>query len=91
MPDDPTPDSTMEAGVQPIDAVMGALGVSNHDLVAASDAHLTHKQVAKARKGRKLTGRMQQKVADALNAVPSVRGREEAPFAVGQLFTYRGR
>ena len=57
----------------------------NHDLVAASDDGLTHKQVAKARRGRKLTLRLQRKVLAAWNAARG-EGRE-----VGELFNYPGR
>lgn len=54
-------------GPQPLDALMTRLGISNHDLVAVSLEQLTHKQVQKARSGRRLTLNMMQKVARALN------------------------
>ena len=46
---------------------MDAWGLANHDLVEASTEQLTHKQVQRARKGRRLTLKMMQKLARALN------------------------
>lgn len=79
---------TMEAGVQPLDDVMTALGLTNHDLVAAaSPAHLTHKMVAKGRRGRQLTMRTQDKIVQALNAAT----KRDRPFSREDCFNYRGR
>lgn len=64
-------------GIQPLDALMTQNNLSNHDLVAASSEQLTHKMVAKARKGRRLTRHVQMKIVRALNA------------ATGKLFTLR--
>ena len=58
----------------------------NHDLVeACRDGVLTHKQVAKARRGRKLTRKLQERLLAAWNVA-----REEER-AVSDLFNYRGR
>lgn len=46
---------------------MDSWGLSNHDLVDASPEQLTHKQVQRARKGRRLTLAMMQKVTRGLN------------------------
>lgn len=54
-------------GSQRIDAIMTRWGLENHDLVSVSTEQLTHKQVQKARQGRRLTLGMMQKVARALN------------------------
>jgi len=54
-------------GTQPIDELMKAWGLDNHDLVEVSTEQLNHKQVQKARKGRRLTLAMMQKVTRALN------------------------
>ncbi|MGN1309763.1 MAG: hypothetical protein ACI4XO_07975 [Akkermansia sp.] len=54
-------------GPQRIDAIMQRWGLENHDLVEVSPEQLTHKQVQKARAGRKLTLKLMQKVARALN------------------------
>jgi hypothetical protein len=75
----------MEAGVQPLDALMNEAQMRNHDLVEASTEGLTHKQVGKARRGRKLTRRLQEKVLGAWNGA---RGEERE---VAELFNYRGR
>jgi hypothetical protein len=52
-------------GPQPLDRLMTERGLDNHVLVAASPEHLTHKQVAKARKGRRLTANLQGKIQRA--------------------------
>lgn len=56
-----------EHGTQPLDGMMTAWGLGNHDLVDASTEQLTHKQVQRARGGRKLTLPMMQKLTRALN------------------------
>jgi hypothetical protein len=79
--------SDMEVGVQPLDAIMEEKGLKNHDLVAAMrPGFINHKQVQKARKGRRLTVHMQEKVLEALNA--SSAG---ASYEFRDLFTYRGK
>lgn len=57
----------LEMGTQPIDAKMIELGLENHSLVAASTEQLTHKMVSKARRGRRLTINVKQKVLRAFN------------------------
>lgn len=54
-------------GSQPLDGMMMAYGLENHDVVDASLEQLTHKQVQRARKGRQLTLKMMQKVTRAFN------------------------
>lgn len=76
-------DKTMELGLQPLDALMEELNLTNHDLVAASDQGLTHKQVAKGRKGRRLTRNIQEKI---LTALKRATDRE---LTAADLFTYR--
>ena len=56
-----------EHGAQPLDALMTAWGLGNHELVDASTEQLTHKQVQRARTGRTLTLHMMQKATRALN------------------------
>jgi hypothetical protein len=76
----------MDLGVQPIDALMEAAEMRNHDLVAAQGkGFLTHKQVAKARRGRRLSLKIQMWVLVAWNAA---RGEERD---LEELFSYRGR
>lgn len=69
-------------GPQPIAALMAELNLKPHDLVAASDELITHKMVARACKGRRLTPNVQAKVRHALN---KASGRD---FSLAQLFTY---
>jgi hypothetical protein len=71
-----------DLGEQPISALMVSLGLNNHDLVAASEEQLTHKMVAKARRGRWMTMRLRLKVLRALN---NATGRE---YALADLFNY---
>lgn len=73
----------LELGTQPLDRVMEERGLKNHELVAASKDGLTHKQVQKGRKGRRLTRNVQDKIVEAL----SVSTGEV--YKLGQLFNYR--
>ena len=56
-----------DLGQQPIDSMMEAWGIGNHDMVEVSTEQLTHKQVQKARNGRRLTLKLMQKVCRAFN------------------------
>lgn len=77
----------MDAGTQPLDALMMQLGISNHDVVAAADPNtLTHKVVAKGRRGRRLTLRAQDRIVAALNATAEGRA-----YRRDECFNYRGR
>lgn len=60
-------ENELNHGPQRIDAIIQEWELSNHDLVSVSLEQLTHKQVQKARQGRRLTLKMMQKVARALN------------------------
>ncbi len=75
----------MEAGQQPLDRFMNEVDLKNNDLVKSSKEGLTHKQVSKARKGRRITLRMQKKVLKAWNSL-----RDEG-CELDDLFNYRGR
>lgn len=66
-----------EHGTQPLDGMMAAWGLGNHDLVDASTEQLTHKQVQRARAGRVLTLHMMQKVTRALNIAVWYRLKRE--------------
>jgi len=80
----------MNAGVQPLDALMESHGLRNHDLVAAApETCLTHKEIAKARKGRQHTAHTQRRILTALNA--ALKSRELPPEKMAALFNYRGR
>ncbi len=80
--------SERNMGAQPLDALMTEHAVNNHDLVAASTEPMTHKAVARARKGRKLTPRMQRRMVTAFNVVLQQRGTELS-FTLPQLFNYK--
>lgn len=58
---------SLNCGNQPLDSLMEQWQLSNHTLVATSTEQLTHKQVQKARKGRRLTLKMMQKITRAFN------------------------
>ncbi len=76
-------------GVQPLDGIMTEHELGNHALVAASTEPMTHKAVQRARKGRRLTKHMKQRMADALNLLLKQKGVEiERPWVVKDLFTY---
>lgn len=68
---------TRDHGTQPLDGLMEAWGLSNHDLVDVSTEQLNHKQVQKARKGRQLTLAMMQKLARTLNVAVWFRLKAE--------------
>ena len=75
----------MESGPQPLDQLMLEGGYKNNDLVSISQEGLTHKQISKARKGRRITRRIQMKI---LNAWNSLTGDD---INLDDLFNYRGR
>ncbi|HPF98460.1 MAG TPA: hypothetical protein PLE77_00215 [Kiritimatiellia bacterium] len=54
-------------GPQPVAQILAELGLKSHDLVAASTEQITHKMVARACKGRRLTPNVQSKILNALN------------------------
>ncbi len=66
-----------DLGVQPLDEKMHDWKLENHDLVEVSTEQLTHKQVQKARSGRRLTLKMMQKVTRAFNVAIWYRLNDE--------------
>lgn len=82
-----TEKNEMDVGVQPLDAIMAGKEIKNHDLVAAMPpGFINHKQVQKARKGRRLTVHMQEKILEALNAYST-----PDEYTFGEIFNYRGK
>lgn len=79
-------ESNLNLDQQPLDSILNELSLANSDLVEASTEQLTHKQVNKGRKGRRLTANIQHKIVNALNTTQSTRN-----FSVEDLFNYRGR
>jgi len=70
---------TRDLGPQPLDAILDEIGLNNHQLVALSTEQLTHKQVQKARKGKRISVNIQRKVLRALNARPVPPAPAPAP------------
>ncbi|HCM41835.1 MAG TPA: hypothetical protein DIS66_00770 [Candidatus Omnitrophica bacterium] len=77
------PEEKIENGVQPLDALLTSLNIKNSDLVAQSSEQLSHKVVAKARKGRRLTINAKHKILNALNAF-----QKEKTYKLPDLFNY---
>jgi len=75
--------SENQLGVQPLDAVMTSLELTNADLVAASTEQLTFKMVQKSRKGRRITPNIQNKI---LHAIQNAKLGQH--FRLADLFTY---
>ena len=69
-------------GEQPIAQVMARHDLKPHNLVQASTEQLTHKMVARACKGRRLTLNVQAKVLNALNAATGTH------YSLSDLFSY---
>lgn len=85
MTNEPDMDLERDFGPQPIGALLEKHGLRAHDLVAASTAQLTHKMVARAVKGRRLTPNTLGKVLAALNAASG------GAYAPEDAFTYAER
>ena len=69
-------------GEQPIAVIMAEAGLRPHDLVKASAVQMTHKMVARACKGRRLTLNTKTIVLNALQAATGKR------FTLQELFNY---
>ena len=72
-----------EFGTQPLDAFMIMRGLANTDVVRSSTQQLTHKMVAKARSGRRVTVNIQSKIFKALKTL-----FPEEILTSDQLFNY---
>jgi hypothetical protein len=81
----PEPHLERELGEQPLAALLLRLHLEAADLVAASTEQLTHKMVARACKGRRLTPNVQGKVQRALCAATG------KAHALSELFNYGAR
>ncbi len=77
------PTEKLENGVQPLDAVLNELAIKNSELVEKSNEQLSHKVVAKARKGRRLTINAKHKILNALNAL-----QKNKTYKLADLFNY---
>ena len=76
-----------ELGSQPRNELLEKWGLDNHELVEASKEQLTHKQVQKARKGRRVSANIQRKILNALKSVTEERGLD-SDFSLVDLFNY---
>ena len=71
-----------DLGPQPIGELLSKHELTPNDLVRASTQQLTHKMVARAVKGRKLTANTMKKVLEALNVAAA------GEYGIGDLFNY---
>jgi len=71
-----------DLGPQPIKEIIDAHQLKPHDVVAASTDQITHKMIAKAIKGRRLTPHVKQKILAALNKAC------QREYALADLFNY---
>ncbi len=69
-------------GEQPIAKIMQEQELSAKDLVKVSTEQLTHKKIANAIKGRRLTVNVKLKIRNALNKI------EENDYSLEDLFNY---
>jgi len=72
-----------EFGEQPLNSILESRSITNDDLVEASREQLTHKQVQKARGGRRVTPNIMGKIVRALNIVA-----EKGDYTEKDLFNY---
>ena len=72
----------LDLGEQPLARIMAERGLKSHDLVTASTEQITHKMVARACKGRRLTLHVQAKIVRAFNLAAG------AHCTGGDLFNY---
>lgn len=75
-------DIERDLGPQPVADLMTKHNVDRHALVAASTEQITHKMVARACKGRRLTPNVQGKIVRALNTAAGTA------YTARDLFTY---
>jgi hypothetical protein len=75
-------DPERNLGEQPVAKLMAEHQLKPHDLVARSTEQLTHKMVARACKGRRLTPNVQSKILNALNRAA------DKTYTLKDLFTY---
>ncbi len=69
-------------GEQPLARIMRDDNLMRHDLVATSVQHITHKMVARASKGRRLTPNSKRLILDALNQA------SDKTYSMRDVFNY---
>lgn len=72
-----------DLGEQPIAKIMVEYGLKPNDLVRNSTEQITHKMVARAVKGKRLTPHVQLKIFNALNKAT------EKNYSLKDLFNYK--
>jgi len=72
----------IDLGEQPIAGIMKRRGLTAHDLVALSTEQITHKMVARAVKGRRLTPNVKSKILNALTRATN------KSYSTKDLFNY---
>ena len=75
-------DIERDFGEQPIAKIMVEYGLKPNDLVRNLTGHISHKMVARAVKGRRLTPHVQLKILNALNKAT------EKNYSLKDLFNY---
>ena len=75
-------DIERDFGEQPIAKIMVEYGLKPNDLVRNSTGQISHKMVARAAKGRRLTPHVQLKILNALNKAA------ENNYSLKDLFNY---
>lgn len=75
-------DIERDLGEQPLAAIMARHELKANDLVRSSTEHITHKMVARAVKGRRLTPHVQMKILRALNTAAG------KVYGLRELFNY---
>jgi hypothetical protein len=76
-------DIERDFGEQPIAKIMVEYGLKPNDLVRNSTGQISHKMVARAAKGRRLTPHVQLKILNALNKAT------EKNYSLKDLFNYK--
>lgn len=77
-----------DLGPQPLAALLERHQLRPTDLVQASGEQLTHKMVARALKGRRLTRNTAEKVLRALNSSILRPDGETVAYSMDELFNY---
>lgn len=76
-------DIERDFGEQPIAKIMAGYGLKPNDLVRNSTGQISHKMIARAAKGRRLTSHAQSKILNALNKTT------EKNYSLKNLFNYK--
>jgi len=78
-------DLNLNLGIQPLDSLMIKNEWTNNFIVKNSLSQLTHKQIQKGRKGRRLTTKIQDRILESINICLFPDKVE-----ISDLFTYYG-